>query len=261
MTYYCINCWRKIERDSLICPHCGYDLKETSEISFTDKLIRALDHHEPETPIRAADILGELGVNQAVPVLLLKLKSEKDPFIIKAFVTAILKIDPTQISEIQNIFGDNPPITIKKNLELQMSDKTKISIPDNHKRSLSVTARHIESSIDDIEELLNHKRQNSLTEKVIMNLSQDKRDKILELTKIIREKNQMMFNDLKLNGNVFYEDRIIRSRVSHIWTLLCDSTAEALKGYGDVTPEQREMINKHVNSLLETINIIQSLII
>lgn len=142
-----------------------------------------------------------------------------------------------------------------------MSDKTKVSIPDNHKRSLSVTARHIESSIDDIEELLNNRRHDSVTEKVIMNLDQEKRDKILELTKIVREKNRLMFKDLELNGNVFYEDRIVRSRVSHIWTLLCDSTAEALKGYGDVTPEQREMINKHVNSLLETINVIQSLVI
>lgn len=142
-----------------------------------------------------------------------------------------------------------------------MSNKAKVSIPDNHKRSLSVTARHIESSIDDIEELLNGRRHDSVTEKVIMNLNQEKREKILELTKIIREKNQIMFKDLELNGNVFYEDRIVRSRVSHIWTLLCDSTAEALRGYGEVTPEQREMINKHVNSLLETINIMQSLII
>lgn len=141
-----------------------------------------------------------------------------------------------------------------------MPDKVNINIPDNHKRSLSVTARHIESSIDDIEELLTKKRHDSVTEKVIANMTQEKREQILQLTKVLREKNQIMFNDLQLNGNVFYEDRIVRSRVSHIWTLLGDSTAEALKGYGDVTPEQAEIINRHVNSLLETINIIQSLI-
>jgi len=141
-----------------------------------------------------------------------------------------------------------------------MPDKENINIPDNHKRSLSVTARHIESSIDDIEELLTKKRHDSVTEKVIANMTQEKREQILQLTKVLREKNQIMFNDLQLNGNVFYEDRIVRSRVSHIWTLLCDSTAEALKGYGDVTTEQAEIINRHVNSLLETINIIQSII-
>ena len=141
-----------------------------------------------------------------------------------------------------------------------MPDKVNINIPDNHKRSLSVTARHIESSIDDIEELLTKKRHDSVTEKVIANMTQEKREQILQLTKVLREKNQIMFNDLQLNGNVFYEDRIVRSRVSHIWTLLCDSTAEALKGYGDVTTEQAEIINRHVNSLLETINIIQSMI-
>ncbi|MGQ9847070.1 MAG: hypothetical protein ACUVQP_06175 [Bacteroidales bacterium] len=141
-----------------------------------------------------------------------------------------------------------------------MPDKENINIPDNHKRSLSVTARHIESSIDDIEELLTKKRHDSVTEKVIANMTQEKREQILQLTKVLREKNQIMFKDLQLNSNVFYEDRIVRSRVSHIWTLLCDSTAEALKGYGDVTPEQAEIINRNVNSLLETINIIQSII-
>lgn len=141
-----------------------------------------------------------------------------------------------------------------------MYEKQKIKIPDNHKRSLSVTARHIESSINEIEELLTNKRHDTVTEKVIKNLSEEKRNQILNIAKIVHEKNQKMFNDLELNGNVFYEDRIVRSRVSYIWTLLCDSTAEALKGYGDVTPEQSELINKHINSLLETINQIQSII-
>lgn len=118
MTYYCINCWREIDKDLSTCPHCGYDLKQASENSFTDKLIKAINHPEPETPIRAASILGDLKVKEAVQPLLLKLNSQKDPFIIEAFVTAILKIDPSQVDKIKSILGKNPPVTVKKILEL-----------------------------------------------------------------------------------------------------------------------------------------------
>lgn len=118
MTYYCVNCWHEIKKDVLTCPYCGFDLKQASENSFTDKLIKALNHPEPETPIRAANILGELKVKKALDPLLLRLQHEKDPFIIEAVVNAILKIDPDQLSEIKKIIGDNLPITVKKILEM-----------------------------------------------------------------------------------------------------------------------------------------------
>jgi len=141
-----------------------------------------------------------------------------------------------------------------------LSENNKINISENHKRSLSVTSRHIENSINEIEELLTNKKTDTLTEKIIKNISEEKRNQILSITKIIREKNQNMFNDLELNSSTFYEDRIIRSRITHIWSLLCDSTSDSLKGYGAVSPSNAELINDHVNSLLETINEIQSII-
>ncbi|HMN49758.1 MAG TPA: hypothetical protein PKD67_11510 [Ignavibacteriaceae bacterium] len=118
MTYYCINCWHEIKKDTVVCPHCGYDQKEAANISFTDKLIKSLEHPEPETPIRAALILGELKISKAVPELIFRLKSEKDPYIIKAFTEALLMIDPNLIDEIRKVIGDNPPVTVKKILEL-----------------------------------------------------------------------------------------------------------------------------------------------
>ncbi len=91
-------------------------------------------------------------------------------------------------------------------------------------------------------------------------MAQEHREKILEIIKIIQEKNKNMFEELDLNENVFYEDRIIRSRINHIWTLLCDSTANALKGYGDLNAEQAQLIDKHINSLLDIVQEIQSMI-
>ncbi len=141
-----------------------------------------------------------------------------------------------------------------------MNPNEKVEIPDNHKRSLSVTAHHIENSVDDIEDLLTDKRHDMLTEKIIKNLNNDDRREILRLIKLVREKNEKMFSELELNENKLFEDRILRSRIGHIWTLLCDSTPEALKGYGDLSDAQAKLISVRVNDLLKTVNEIQSII-
>lgn len=141
-----------------------------------------------------------------------------------------------------------------------MPDQPKVSIPDNHKRSLSVVAHNIENSINDIENLLTTDQQNKLTEKLIRNVNEKEREDILKLAKIVREKNEKMFSELGLHTNFSYEDRIVRSRIGHIWTLLEDSTPESLKGYGELTKEQGDLIRMHVNSLLETVNKLQDII-
>jgi len=141
-----------------------------------------------------------------------------------------------------------------------MSGSYKISIPPNHKRSLSVTSHHIENSINEIEVMLTNNQADSLTQKFIKNMDNITRKEILELTKIVREKNKNMFNELNLNSSNSYEDRIVRSRISHMWTLLCDSTPESLSGYGEVNEAQSKLISRHVNSLLETFNKLQAII-
>ncbi len=118
MTYYCVNCWQEIDKDLLTCPHCGYDLKHASEYSFVEKLIKALNHPEPETPVRAATILGDLKTKEAVQPLLSRLKNETDPFIVEAIVNALLKIDFDNLTAIKSIIGKNPPVTVKKILEM-----------------------------------------------------------------------------------------------------------------------------------------------
>ena len=141
-----------------------------------------------------------------------------------------------------------------------MTKSERIRIPANHRRSLSVTAHHIENSINELEELLNNKRQNTVTEKVVKNVDIDERNKILHLINRVRRQNEEMFYELDLNSNEVYENRILHSRIGHIWTLLCDSTPKSLRGYGETNEQQSELINKHVNNLLKTVNEIQSII-
>lgn len=141
-----------------------------------------------------------------------------------------------------------------------MFTENKIPIPDNHKRSLSVLSRHIENGIDDVENLLAGDLNKKLTEKIHKNIGNETRGNILELVSELRKKNEKMFNELQLDPLSSFEDRIVRGKIGHIWTILCDSTAEALKGYGKLTARQAELLNSHVKSLLETVDKLQSLI-
>lgn len=133
-------------------------------------------------------------------------------------------------------------------------------MPENHKRSLSVLAHHIENSLDEIVDLLSGKRTDKVTEKINRNISDENKKKILKLVAETLIKNEKMFNELYLDSSYLYEDRIVRGNIGHIWTILCDSTPEALKGYGKLTTPQAELLNIHINDLLYTVNELQSLI-
>jgi HEAT repeat protein len=117
MTYYCINCWKKIKAEDKVCPNCGMHQDELEKESYIKKLIRALNHPESETPVRAANILGKINAVEAVPALLKRLTNENDPFIIEAVVEAILHLQPEMKSHIKKLFENNMPVTIKNILE------------------------------------------------------------------------------------------------------------------------------------------------
>jgi len=94
MTYFCPACWKEIAKAD-VCPHCQADLREFSAESFEQKLIRALHHPEPSTPIRAATILGKRRSKAAVEPLIDLGMSTSDPYVQEAVVTALGQIgDP-----------------------------------------------------------------------------------------------------------------------------------------------------------------------
>ena len=99
MTFYCANCWNEINKDTEFCPHCGTKQSVLKQESFAKKLIRALKHPEPSTPIRAAVILGELGSKEALPYLIELTKISTNPFILKAALSSIKKIEGKNYSK------------------------------------------------------------------------------------------------------------------------------------------------------------------
>ena len=93
MRYYCPECWHDFGRDMECCPSCGHHIPAGWDgKDFVDKLIAALGHPEPETPIRAAWILGRIGDARAVASLLRLLETTRDVYTAQAAVEALSRI-------------------------------------------------------------------------------------------------------------------------------------------------------------------------
>ena len=92
-TFYCPNCWAEVSEQATTCPHCYENISERiSQTDYIDKLIAALRHKEPTTPVRAAWILGERREQKAVPALTKIAKKANDAFLVESAVKALGKI-------------------------------------------------------------------------------------------------------------------------------------------------------------------------
>jgi HEAT repeat protein len=100
MRFYCPRCWRDFAKDLPRCPYCGLDIQEFWESQdYVEKLIIALQHPEPETPIRAAWLLGQLKDLRAVQPLIDLVKKTKDVYIARAAVRALGEIGTPEACE------------------------------------------------------------------------------------------------------------------------------------------------------------------
>jgi HEAT repeat protein len=92
-TFYCPNCWREIPEQVITCPHCYTSISDRiAESDYADKLIAALRHKEPTTPVRAAWILGERREQRAVAALSKIARKANDAFLVESAVEALGKI-------------------------------------------------------------------------------------------------------------------------------------------------------------------------
>ncbi len=93
MTFFCPSCWSELDKNYEHCPSCGCDIKKLSEgQDFVEKLIAALNHPEPETPIRSAWILGRLTSKRAIIPLYDAARKTSDTFLRVEAIKALFNI-------------------------------------------------------------------------------------------------------------------------------------------------------------------------
>jgi HEAT repeat protein len=96
LTFYCPECWATIPEEYVTCPHCGFDLSQFSRSTYEEKLLKALHHTVQERQLIAAEVLGKIGSQRALPEFEAILDREKENyFLLRAVVEATAKIpDP-----------------------------------------------------------------------------------------------------------------------------------------------------------------------
>jgi len=129
----------------------------------------------------------------------------------------------------------------------------KIQLSNNHNRSLSVTARAIEKTVNEIELLLNGNHKTYTAEIIQPVYSKEKKEKILKKLKDLKKVNDEMFETLKLRSQKLTEDRVVYSNLSYLWTILIDSKSDKLTRYGDVPADNAEIIDNYIDRLLDII--------
>ncbi len=90
MRWYCPGCWRDFGEDLARCPHCGLDIHAFWDSKdYVEKLILALNHPEPTTPVRAAELLGRVRAAPAVGPLARLVRENADVFVVRAAIRAL----------------------------------------------------------------------------------------------------------------------------------------------------------------------------
>ena len=118
MTYYCTNCWKEIGAKQAVFSHCHAEQEQLTRETFVQKLIRALRHPEPETPIRAAYILGELRATAAVHELAEVLHSSPDPYIAAACAGALGGIgNAPALDELKRVLTPEHSVIVRRAAE------------------------------------------------------------------------------------------------------------------------------------------------
>lgn len=148
MPYYCPNCREEFNADINVCPCCGTNIRAFWDgTDYVDKLINALGHPEPATPIRAASILGRLHDSRAVEPLISLVEKTQDIYIARAAVEA-LGYFPTEraLNFLQGVADRHPALMVKKAAETQVSNmicslRGSLSAPAMNSRTPSRIAR------------------------------------------------------------------------------------------------------------------------
>jgi hypothetical protein len=101
--------------------------------------------------------------------------------------------------------------------------------------------------------VLTQKNNNSIIRKFIPSFSDEKRKYLMEKINALRKLNNTMFIELNLKSSEITEEQIVKGKIAYLWTVLIDSKANALKGYGDLPDDLAQILDSHIDTLLKAI--------
>ena len=137
--------------------------------------------------------------------------------------------------------------------------KDKITLPENHNRSLSAMANNIETGLLEIKKILQNNDEFLLTQNILKTIDSKKARQILLLIDEMLKANGEMFFALELESTKNSDVRIIKSRISYLWSVIVDHSSEKMIRYGQLDLPEAELVDKHIMRLLNIVDKIQSI--
>ncbi len=134
--------------------------------------------------------------------------------------------------------------------------RDKMELSSNHKRILSVTARKVETTLNEMEEILKGKLSKNKTAQIIPDYNEEKRNELIKVIERIRTENERMFDELSLKPLELTEERVIKAKSANLWTILIDSSSVHLKNYGALPDEKAAEIDFYIDNLLTSLEIL-----
>jgi len=120
--FFCPKCWGEVAEETRCCPHCGADIEEFwQQKDYVEHLILALRHPEPQTPIRAAWILGQVRDERAVAPLARLLQEAPDVYIARAAAEALGGIGTPAAVAFLRTMRDHPATIVREAVEKALS--------------------------------------------------------------------------------------------------------------------------------------------
>jgi HEAT repeats len=120
--FFCPGCWEDFAEDTRVCPSCGLRIYEFWEaLDHVEKLIVALNHPEPSTPVRAAHLLGRIGDQRAVPALIRAVETTRDVYLARASIRALGEIGSPEAIRFLGSLTGHPARLIGEEAERALS--------------------------------------------------------------------------------------------------------------------------------------------
>lgn len=125
-----------------------------------------------------------------------------------------------------------------------------IELPDNHRRHLSTMAYIVEESLDRMERLLTSKGVERATSRISLSYSEQERIRLLALVSRMRSVNEDIVHAFGLRRVELTERQVVRASLTHIWTVVLDSTSSGMKGFGPLPDDLAREVDARLAGLL-----------
>ncbi|MCW4573618.1 HEAT repeat-containing protein [Venenivibrio stagnispumantis] len=100
ITYFCPACWNVISQDDIICPYCGYDLRDFQQMPYERKLLMGLNHPVTEMKLNVLHVIGMKNLKEAIPYIENMINKETNPVVLMQIVDTLAMMSHPEALEL-----------------------------------------------------------------------------------------------------------------------------------------------------------------